>query len=135
MISISGLKEKLDAVTGEREDLEVQLALLADGEVRLRQLEELPVLVEEYLRDLPESRTEDNPLGVYTLTPDRIMYMSDEEFRAKRLAAEGTRGARFRKLYARLGLRVAVYADGTVEITVGATNKNGVMPWNEPRRL
>ena len=135
MISMAKLREKLDALSEEREGLEARLAVLADGEVRLRELEELPGLVEEYLRDLPELigpevrvreyetvpelRTEDNPLGVYTLTPDRIMYMSDEELRAKRLAAEATRGARFRELYARLGLRVAVYADGTVEITVG----------------
>ena len=104
----------------------------------------MPELVEEYLRDLPEligsevrvreyetvpePCTEDNPLGVYALAPDRIRYLADEELKTKRLAAEAARGARFRGLYARLGLRAAVHLDGTVEITVAATNTKGVMP-------
>ncbi len=144
------LREKLDALAQEREDLEARVAVLADGEARLRELEELPGLVEEYLADLPEligpetrvreyetvpePRTEDNPLGVYTLSPDRIKHLTDEKLKAKRLDAEAARGARFRVLYARLGLRAAVHADGTLEITVGTTNTNGVMLWNEPRR-
>jgi hypothetical protein len=41
-------------------------------------------------------------------------------------AREETQGARFRELYAMLGLRAAVHADGTLEITVGATNTKGV---------
>ena len=71
------------------------------------------------------------PLGVYTLIPDRIRHLTDEELGAKHLAAEAARGARFRELYARLGLRAAVHADGAVEITVAATNTKGVMPWDE----
>ena len=50
------------------------------------------------------------------------------------LAAEAARGARFRELYAMLGLRAAIHADGTLEITVGATGEatKGVMPCDEP---
>jgi len=44
------------------------------------------------------------------------------------VAAEAERGARFRELYAMLGLRAAVHGDGTLEITVGAANTKGVMP-------
>ena len=113
----------------------------------MRELEELPALVEEFLHDLPylmrpeirareyatvpEPRTEDNPLGVYTLTPERIQVLPEEELAERRRAAEAERGARFRELYAMLGLRAA-YADGTLEITVGATGETtkGVMPWN-----
>src|SRR5919199_3042714 len=50
-----------------------------------------------------------------------------------RLGREGTpkrapvrklaRGARFRELYAMLGLRAAAHADGTLEITVGVTSE------------
>ncbi len=103
---MSGLREKLDALAGEREDLG---ARLADGEDRLREIEELPGLVEEYLRDLPElmgpkirvrgyetvpePRTEDNPLGVPTPIPDRIMHPTNEELVAKRLAAEAAGSA------------------------------------------
>ncbi len=80
---------------------------------------------------MPEPRTPDNPLGVYTLTSGRIRHLSEEELADKHLAAEAARGARFRELYARLGLRAAVHLDGTVKITVAATNTKGVMPWDE----
>ena len=112
----------------------------------MRELEELPLLVEEYLKDLPHlvdrmpvireyktigaERTPDNPLGTYTLTPERIRFLPEEEVAARRRAAEAARGARFRELYAMLALRAAVHADGTLEITVGATSgaTKGVMP-------
>ena len=128
------------------ETLEARLAVLADGEGRLRALEELPLLVEEYLKDLPylvdhmpiireyetvgAERTPDNPLGIYALTPDKIRPLTEEEVAGRRLAAEAARGARFRELYAMLGLREAIHADGTLEITVGATGEatKGVMP-------
>jgi hypothetical protein len=147
LIPMDKLREKLDEVCKEREDLEARLAMLADGESRLRELEELPALVEEYLRDLPhlvermplvreyetvpEPRTPENPLGIYTLTPERIRHLSEEELAEKRREAEVARGARFRQLYAILGLSVAVHADGTLDITVGVTNTKGVMPCEE----
>jgi len=71
----------------ERDVVERELDGLGEGalEGKLRELEELPNLVEEYLRDLPylvgrrrvmrdsdtipEERTPDNPLGLYLLTP------------------------------------------------------------------
>jgi hypothetical protein len=97
-----------------------------------------PALVEEYLKDRPylvdrmpvireyetigAERTPENPLGIYPLTPARIRFLSEDEGAARR------RAARFRELYAILGLRAAVHADGTLEITVGATNRKGVMP-------
>jgi hypothetical protein len=77
-------------------------------------------------------RTPENPLGFYTLTPERIRCLPEEEVAARRQTAEAARGARFRELYAMLGLRAAVYGDGTLEITVGATNTKGVMPCDEP---
>jgi hypothetical protein len=77
-------------------------------------------------------RTPENPLGLYTLTPERIRFLSKEEVAARRQAAEAARGARFRELYAMLGLRAAAHADGTLEITVGATNTKGVMPCDGP---
>jgi hypothetical protein len=139
LITMAKLREKLDGVRAEREGLQARLALLADGERRLRELEELPLLVEEYLEDLPylmdrmpaireyetigAERTEENPLGIYTLTPEQIRFLSEEEVAARRRAAEAQRGARFRELYAMLGLRAAVHADGTLEITVGPPAK------------
>jgi hypothetical protein len=140
---MANLREKLDGVRVEREGLEARLAMLAEGESRLHELQELPALVEVYLKDLPllvdrmpvireyettgAERGEDGSLPVYTLTPDRIRHLPEEEV-ARMREAEAARGARFRELYAMLGLRVAVHADDTLEITVGATNAKGVMP-------
>ena len=89
----------------------------------------MPV-IREY-ETIGAERIPDNPLGLYTLTPDRIRVLSEEEVASRRRAAEAARGARFRELYAMLGLRAAVHADGTLEITVGATNTKGVMPCEE----
>src|SRR5215218_2071353 len=69
-------------------------------------------------------RTAENPLGIYTLTPERIRLLSEEEIAARRRAAEAARGARFRELYAMLGLRAAIHADGTLEITVGGHRRS-----------
>ena len=73
-----------------------------------------------------------NPLGVYTLTPDRIRHLPEGKVAERRRAAEAERGARFRELYGMLGLRAAVSADGAPDVTVGATGETtkGVMPWN-----
>jgi hypothetical protein len=144
LITMAKLREKLDGISEEREGLEARLAMLAEGESRLRELEELPALVEVYLRDLPllvdrmpvvreyetvpPERGEDGSLLIYTLTPDRIRHLPEEVVARRRREAESARGARFRELYAMLGLRAAVHADGTLEITVGATNAKGVMP-------
>jgi hypothetical protein len=84
LITIEGLREKLDGIAGERDALEARLAMLVGGEERLRELDSLPGLVDGYLRDLPYlvrrerivreyetvpgERTEANPLGAYTLT-------------------------------------------------------------------
>jgi hypothetical protein len=146
LITMARLREKLEGVCEEREGLQARLALLADGERRLRELEELLALVEEYLKDLPylvglmplireyetigADRTPENPLGTYTLTPERIRLLPKDEVAKRRRAAEAARGARFRELYAMLGLRAAIHAEGTLEIAVGATGEatKGVMP-------
>ncbi len=91
LITIDGLREKLDGIAGERDALEARLAMLASGEKRLRELDALPGLVDAYLRDLPElvgrerivreyetvpeERTESNPLGAYTLTPESVRHL------------------------------------------------------------
>ena len=79
---------------------------------------------------VPNARTEENPSDLYTLTPERIRHLPEEEVSAKRLAA--ARGARFRELYALLDLRVAVHENGDLDVTVGTTNTKEVMSWNEP---
>ena len=147
LITMAKLRERLDELAQERAGLEARLAKLTDAEQRLQELEALPGLVEEYLADLPnligrmpqgreyetvpEQRTPENPLGVYTLTPERIRHKNEEELVAEQRQYEADRGAKFRELYGMLGLRAAAHADGTLEITVGATNTKGVMPCGE----
>jgi hypothetical protein len=144
LITMAKLREKLEGVREERESLEARLAMLAEGESRLHELEELPGLVEEYLKDLPHlvdrmpvireyetigaERGKEPSLPIYTLTPDRIRRLPEGEVVRRKREAEAARGARYRDLYAMLGLRAAVHADGTLEITVGAANTKGVMP-------
>jgi hypothetical protein len=93
-------------------------------------MDRMPV-VREY-ETVPNPRTGENPSGLYTLTPERIRHLPEEGVIAKRLAVEAARGARFRELYALLELRVAVQANGDLDVTVGTTNTKEVMPWNEP---
>jgi hypothetical protein len=47
------LRDKLDALNAEHERIERELRGFEDRDTRLRELEALPDLVEEYLRDLP----------------------------------------------------------------------------------
>ena len=56
-------------------------------------------------------------MHLYTLTPDRIRYLSEGELEEKRRDAEEERSARFRALYAMLELRVVCHKDGSLEIT------------------
>jgi hypothetical protein len=135
LISMGKLRQKLAAISEERTDLECRLAEFADGEERIRKLEELPALVEEYLRDLPHlvgrrpvireyetlgaERTPENPLGLYTLTPESIRYRDEEELAKKRRAAEEERSARFRELYAMLDLHVVCHKDLSLEVRWG----------------
>jgi hypothetical protein len=147
---MTGLREKLDGLAEERETLEARLEALADRERGLRELEALPSLVEDFLADLPHllgrektvreyetvpaERTEDNPLGVFTLTPDSIRSLSEEELEQKRLDAETTRAARFREIYAMIGLQAAVHPSGALDISLGAnagSERKGVMSWDK----
>ena len=97
---------------------------------RLRELEELPDMVEGYLRDLPylvgrqrvvrdhstvtEERTPENPLGLYRLMPDRIRPKTKEELEGEQLTAENERSSRLRWVYEAIGLAVTAYKDGTL---------------------
>ena len=127
------LREKLGAIAEERSGLEGRLAELAGGEERIRWLDELPTLVEEHLRDLPHlvgrervvrecetvppERIEDNPLGLYELTPESIRYLGEEE-----------RSARFRELYEMLNLEVVCHKDRSLEVTWGADCSKWLSP-------
>lgn len=105
---------------------------MSDTEARIRRLNELPRLVEEYLADLPyligeryplreyetvlDERTPENPLGLYTLAPDRIRYKTEEEMDSERRAALSVRAEKFRGIYSALGLAVVIHADRSIEI-------------------
>jgi hypothetical protein len=120
------------SLEAERDAVERELDGLGEGalEGRLRELEEMPDLIEAYLRDLPylvgrqrvvrdygtipEERTLDNPLGLYRLTPDRVGRKTREEIEDERLAAENERSARLRWVYEAIGLAVTAHRDGTL---------------------
>ncbi len=129
------LQEKLDYIQGERENVLARLEEVSDVEEQARKLRELPQLVEEYLADLPhlvgrekvlreyetvpEPRTRENPLGTYTLTPERIRHKDEEELQAERRVALEARWDRFREIFAALGLTAVCYQDRSLEIRWG----------------
>ena len=81
---------------------------------------ELPRLLDarRVVRDhdtIPNERTEENPLGMYRLTPDRIRHLTEEEVVRREREAEDERAARYRAAYEDLGLRVVAHPDGALE--------------------
>lgn len=124
---LSGLDADLGRVREELEKLE-------NVEAEERRLWELPVLVESYLRDLPElvegyagevrdyetvstQRTPENPHGIYRATLDSIRHLSEEEVAGCVAERERERGERYASIYRGLGLRGVLSPDGTLEMT------------------
>ncbi len=130
-ITREDLKAKLAGLDAERDGLRRELDALRSTEEEAERLRELPELAEELARDLPHlldarrivrdhdtipnERTEENPLGLYTLTPDRIRRRTPEEVEEREREAEDERAARYRAAYEDLGLRVVAHPDGTLE--------------------
>ena len=98
--------------------------MLKDGEARLRELDALPSLVEDYLADLPylvrgagipvrdyevvgPEKTADNPLGDYMLTPNNVRERTPEEMEELRLdVGEHSCGEKAQCCSSSLGLRL-----------------------------
>ena len=76
-------------------------------------------------------------MRAYTLTPECMRHLPEEESAVKRLDVEATRAVRFRKIYAMIGLQVAVHPSGALDISLGTRSSGsslgskGVMPWDE----
>jgi site-specific DNA recombinase len=129
-ITREDLRGRLSALVAESERLEWELDAIGRSEEEAGMLRELPDLAESLARDLsylidkvlpvrdyetvPEEKTEENPLGMYHLTPDRIRHLSEEEVERRR-RTEDERAARYRAMYDDLGLSVVAYPDGTLE--------------------
>lgn len=118
----------------------------------MRQLDMLPALVDEYLRDLaylvegsgvelrdyvtvPEERTETNLLGAYKLTPERVRTLTEEEQTARQTEAHNARAMRFRDLYQSLGLSVVVHKDGTLDISWSLGPPARILPGVTPASM
>jgi hypothetical protein len=130
-ITREDLRVKLAALNAEREGLKRELSALRDAGEEDERLRELPALAESLARDLPyllertppvrdhetipEERTEENPLGMYRLTPERVRSLPEEQVEERRRLAEENRAARYRAAFEDLGLRVVAHPDGTLE--------------------
>ncbi|MDP9477975.1 MAG: recombinase family protein [Actinomycetota bacterium] len=135
LITDADLDRQLSGLDVRHTTLESELAEVGDPEVRLRELEALRAQVEEYLADLPhlvgqerivrehetvpEERTPSNPLGIYTLTPERVRFLDEEELERRRNEERAERSARFRRLYDALNLRVVGHKDRSLEVSWG----------------
>lgn len=127
-----------DAYTNElgerRNATQEELARLADARKYVEYLEDLPDLIEEYLEDLPDlvegtgtpireyetvpaERTPENPLGVYTLAPERIREHTPEETQHLWEQWERERAERYGAAYEMFALRVVAHHDGSLEVT------------------
>jgi hypothetical protein len=73
-------------------------------------------VVREY-ETVPAERTEENPHGLYTLTPDRIRRLPEEEIAKREREARAARSRGFRDLYEALDLRVVAHKDRSLEVT------------------
>ena len=130
-ITREDLRDKLAELDKERDACREEIRALGESQERLEELEELPEMAEGLARDLPylldrrrvvrdyetvpAERTADNPLGIYTLTSDRIRHLPEEEVERKEREAEDKRSARYRAIYEDLELRVVARPDGTLE--------------------
>jgi hypothetical protein len=115
----------------ERDTCREEIRAMREGSQELEALQSLPELAEQYARDLPylldmrravrgcdtegPERTEENPLGLYTVTPDSVRVPSEREVEERKRVAEDKCAARYRSMYEDLGLRVVAYPDSTME--------------------
>ena len=136
----------LDArkVTAERE-----LATLDHVTERVKFLDTLPDLIEEYIRELPYL-THGLPVHVrpYTevavepdseegfvfeeISPELFRERSPEEIEEEIRQKERERSERYRGLYETLGLKVTAHKDGTLDISIGSIELGSVSPGEEP---
>jgi site-specific DNA recombinase len=109
-----------DAYIGElnqrKAGAEARLAELKDTKQRIAELEDLPELVDGFLRDLPHLLT----WPIYKPTPEgplRLEPVTSETVSPPRERDEEAEAAQWRGVYEDLGLRAATDEDGMLEVT------------------
>jgi DNA invertase Pin-like site-specific DNA recombinase len=141
-----------DAYTAEVEarkaEAEAEVERLKDARHALEDLERLPKLIDEYLRELPEimehmprirervpvEAPDHGSLRVREVSPGYSRKRTQEELEALRDAAERERAERYAWLYAKLGLDVVVFPDGTLEVSWrGGVSKLAGIPSVRPK--
>ncbi len=143
-MTLPELKAKLASLDAERSAAEDELARLGGIKEEFDRLERLAEEIPEFLADLPDliegttdyvqeyetipaERTAENPLGIYTLAPDRLRKRKPEELEEIRSERERKRAERFRWAYQELGLKVVVSKDGELELS-GTFGRYGPTP-------
>ena len=127
-------REKAAGLDKRKAPAERELEALEDGAKRVRFLDSLPGLIEEYIRELPDlvhgregtvrehvsvppEPTGDGYLNIYKLTPERVRCRTPKEIEELRDADERERGRRYRALYDMLGVKVMARKDDTLEVS------------------
>jgi hypothetical protein len=120
------------AETAERKKTaEEELARLEDARRNVEYLDELPRLVEDYLRELPEmldymprireyvvkDEHKSKQLKPHPVVPGMHRKRTPEEIEQLRQEAARERAERYQYMYAKLGLKAIVHRDGTLELT------------------
>jgi site-specific DNA recombinase len=136
--------DEYDAYTAEtaerKKTAEEELARLEDARRNVEYLDELPRLVEDYLRELPQmidymprirestlsdehkdqlerDRRNGHGLKPYPVVPGTYRKRTPEEMEELRQEAEREQAERYQYMYAKLGLNVVAHKDGTLEFT------------------
>jgi hypothetical protein len=127
--SLEDVKAKIAGLDKQEATVEKELTALRESELYLANLDriasdfvrEIPYLLElqRTIRPYETVRPRfapDNPPGLYTLTPESIRFLDEEELAEKRRAEERKRSGRYRSVYEDLRLRLTAHRDGTLAL-------------------
>jgi len=101
-------------ITERKKAAEDELAKLEDARRYAEYLDEMPRLVEDYLRELPEIIDHMPRIWEHVLDENRTR--TPEEMEELRGEAERERAGRYLRAYEKLNLKVVAYPGGTLEI-------------------
>jgi hypothetical protein len=133
-------REKVAELDARRTTAERELGALGASSERVRLLDSLPALVEEYIRELPSlvhgregtirdytyteeheehkrRAQEEGRLPIFPVSPNVFRERTQEEIEELHRAAERERSQRYRAVYELLGLKVVAHKDGTLDVS------------------
>jgi hypothetical protein len=125
-------RKKVAELDARKTAAERELEVLKANDGRMDELDSLPGLIEEYIRELPylvqgpqriirdhvvKEEFGKDAFEPYLLTPEIFRERTPEEKEELRQAEETKRGLRYRAMYDLLNLKIVAQKDGTLEVS------------------